>query len=347
MAELTELDEAAELLYRAAAGSADAFRAFADLYLDELSAYADRHGVEDPELAASNAIWGLIERIDSFGGTRAEQIRSYLFRSVRNRAIDERRRSERRGPVTTIDVIDLVDTAAGDGIVARDCSESVVDTVLVDSLLEHVTPAQREVLELRYLEDLTLAETAERTGRTVQATAQLQQRALRVLRAAVVGTLVIGLVVGGLIGWMRRSAPVVTEHREQPTVVTPIDGEGGNGDSEIGGPADEILEQFSPEVPSQRVIDVGAGLRMVMGDGTSVIVFPGATIRVTSDATLPEDRAVGTTAEPPTEPDTCAAEVGAPDLAALHYPCHPDGSPTDPELFWPSWDALMSGASTP
>ena len=71
----------------------------------------------------------------------------------------------------------------------------VVDRDYVEELLSSLTSDQREVLEMRFLDDLSLAETATRTGRTVTAVKSLQRRAISALSAVLVLAALVGLAV--------------------------------------------------------------------------------------------------------------------------------------------------------
>jgi RNA polymerase sigma-70 factor, ECF subfamily len=103
-------------------------------------------------------------------------LRAWLFRAARNDLRDWRRRAERRSDheLTAAAAAALV----GDAEDPADVAASSADPALVTALAE-LTPDQREVVELRVVADLSLAEVADLTGRTVGAVKLLQHRALR------------------------------------------------------------------------------------------------------------------------------------------------------------------------
>lgn len=80
--------------------------------------------------------------------------RTWLFRTTRHRAMDHLRRRKRDTELldeTPVD--DLADVHASE-------TEETVDTALLDRALDAIPPPQREVLLLRYRDDLSYAEIA-------------------------------------------------------------------------------------------------------------------------------------------------------------------------------------------
>lgn len=103
-------------------------------------------------------------------------LRAWLYRAARNNLSDWRKRADRRGEheLTPRHAATLPDTGPG----PSERVDAAVDPRLVDALGE-LTPEQREVIELRLVAGLPIAQVAELTGRTVGAVKLLQHRAVR------------------------------------------------------------------------------------------------------------------------------------------------------------------------
>lgn len=146
-----------------------------------------RHGEVADDLVEHTFVELLEARATIRGGGRA--LRAWLFRAARNNLYDWRRRAARRADhelgqeltATLEDPDPNPETVAGE----RDALAEI------RAALGELSPDQREVLELRLVAELTTAEVAELTGRTVGAVKALQHRGLaklaRVLRARLGG----------------------------------------------------------------------------------------------------------------------------------------------------------------
>jgi len=111
-----------------------------------------------------------------FRGRSLEDERRWIFTIARNRAIDARRRAARRPAINDHPVPEQPAPPPPDP----------VDPALVEALQE-LTAEQREVLSLRFVADLSLDDVAGITGRTVNATKQIQHRGLLSLRRVLSG----------------------------------------------------------------------------------------------------------------------------------------------------------------
>jgi RNA polymerase sigma-70 factor (ECF subfamily) len=117
------------------------------------------------------------ERIQGDG----RSLRAWLFRAARNNLYDWRKRADRRGDheLTARHAATLEDTDAdpADKVAAADLDPTLV------AALEKLTDEQRDVVELRLVGGLSLAQVADITGRRVGAVKALQHRAVRRLMA--------------------------------------------------------------------------------------------------------------------------------------------------------------------
>lgn len=132
-------------------------------------------GAPDPEATTQEVFLRVFRSLDRFEGD-AEHLRSWVFTVARNLLIDERRAAGRRPLAASAALPDPPDARSQDELVAGIEAEEV--RVILDLL-----PAeQREVVVLRFVVDLSLAEVAEVTGRSLAAVKALQHRGLARLR---------------------------------------------------------------------------------------------------------------------------------------------------------------------
>jgi RNA polymerase sigma-70 factor (ECF subfamily) len=108
-----------------------------------------------------------------------DAIRAWVFRAARNNLIDERRKTTRRGDVSLSDE-DVERHASRDPGTEETALNAVGDRQL-QAALAHLSDEQREVLALRFGAGLSGPETAQATGRSLNAVKSLQHRALGTL----------------------------------------------------------------------------------------------------------------------------------------------------------------------
>lgn len=223
--------------------------------LPKLTSFAEARGAVDPGGVADLVMVEFLRRLGpdksgtvSFDGP--SQMWAYLYRIARSRVIDERRATK---------PIELRDGPEIESLVAPspEFSEEVADRDFVDGLLAGLTIDQREVLELRFLDDLSIEETASRTGRTLTAVKGLQRRAMRALSAAALVAVI--LIIAGVLYSVLRDDGAVTFISEEPASEPPNevlevdtntgDDESSDGDgstSVVGGPVTDVDESLAP-----------------------------------------------------------------------------------------------------
>lgn len=103
-------------------------------------------------------------------------ISSWLFRIARNQVIDYRR-TDKSGRGLPLD-----DTLASDAVSPEAWAERNWEIRRVIEAVGQLTPAQRDVIELRFAGELSTAEVAEILGKTQGAVKVLQHSALAALR---------------------------------------------------------------------------------------------------------------------------------------------------------------------
>jgi RNA polymerase sigma-70 factor (ECF subfamily) len=132
----------------------------------------------DPEDLVGDTFLCVVQGIGAFEGAEGP-FRGWVFTIARRRMIDAARSSSRR-PVQPIPPDDL--PAHGDvGDVEEDSLRSLSEQ-RVRSVLDRLTPAQRDVLVLRMLADLTIDQVAQVLGKRPGAVKAIQARGLGELR---------------------------------------------------------------------------------------------------------------------------------------------------------------------
>lgn len=172
------------LVHLAQRGDAEAFGQIYEQYVDVVYRYlyvrcGSHHLAED--LTAETFVRAL-RRLDSFTWT-GKDIAAWFVTIARNLVVDHAKSARFRMEVTTGELLDADEAA--------DAPEAEVLARMRDRrLLEAVTQLgaeQQECIVLRFLQGLSLAETAAIMGRKENAIKQLQLRAVRALHRALEG----------------------------------------------------------------------------------------------------------------------------------------------------------------
>ena len=154
-----------------ATGFDELFRVFGPAILGYLRA----RNVGDPEGVANEVFVRAFRSVHSFDGD-STRFRTWLYSIARNAAIDESRRRRRRPAQTALAHAEPVGGDVEEEALAALQRESV------RALLDGLAPDQREVLMLRVVADLSIAQTAAVVNKSHEAVKALQHRALAALR---------------------------------------------------------------------------------------------------------------------------------------------------------------------
>ncbi len=169
-------DETFELTLEAARVGAE--WAWAELYramAGPVTGYLASRGAREPEDLTSDVFLQVARNVDSFRGGLSG-FRSWVFVIAHRRLLDERRKLGRRPDMVELDT----DIPAGD--VEDEAIDRLVAKEIHDAF-ESLTHGQRDVLALRIIAGLTLAETAVVVGKRVGAVKAIQRRAIEALQA--------------------------------------------------------------------------------------------------------------------------------------------------------------------
>jgi RNA polymerase sigma-70 factor (ECF subfamily) len=172
-AEDLDLDRALDW---ARAGDARGFEALFRATGASVVGYLRTRHVSDPDGAANEVFLRAFRTIQTFHGD-ARRFRSWLFTIAHNAAIDDARRRRRRLREAPLD--NTREPAGGD--VEADATAALADE-RVHALLDQLSPDQREVIALRVVADLSVAQTAAVVGKSHEAVKALQRRGLAALR---------------------------------------------------------------------------------------------------------------------------------------------------------------------
>ncbi|GAA3750173.1 ECF subfamily RNA polymerase sigma factor, BldN family [Streptomyces tremellae] len=167
-----------ELVERAQAGEADAFGKLYDQYSDTVYRYIYYRvgGRATAEDLTSETFLRALRRISTFT-YQGRDFGAWLVTIARNLVADHFKSSRFRLEVTTGEMLDANE-------VERSPEDSVLESLSNAALLEAVrklNPQQQECVTLRFLQGLSVAETARVMGKNEGAIKTLQYRAVRTL----------------------------------------------------------------------------------------------------------------------------------------------------------------------
>jgi RNA polymerase sigma-70 factor (ECF subfamily) len=165
-----------EVLAAAQAGAPWALQRLYEDLAPVVTGYLRLRGAIEPDDLASETFLNVFHTIAGFRGDEAA-FRSWVFTIAHHRMVDDWRRRGRR-PVT--EPLDAAPAQVG-GDVEVEALSSLGSTWMRDAL-EALSEEQREVLLLRIVADLSVAEVAAIVGKRAGAVRALQHRGLERLR---------------------------------------------------------------------------------------------------------------------------------------------------------------------
>jgi RNA polymerase sigma-70 factor, ECF subfamily len=198
--------EVVALVERAQEGDAQAFADLYDRYVDQTFAYVYRR-VGHRQLAedlVGDVFLRAYRRLPTFRWQGVD-LGAWIMTIARNRVHDHFKSARFRLERTTDEVRDDPNPAGPDDpervALAKDMTRAL------GQALERLKDEHREVIELRFVHDLSVAETASIMDRSIGATKALQYRALRALAQEVEGHPELAKLaatgLGGLVALLR------------------------------------------------------------------------------------------------------------------------------------------------
>ena len=169
------------ILAAACAGGEWAWRELYDAVAPHLTRYLRARGVPEPDDVVGETFVKVVRYIDGFEGDEAA-FRTWVFTIGRNLVVDDFRRRARR----PVDVVtdDQLAAAAPSGDTEDDAMRDLA-AAHVEEILGHLSVDQRDVLLLRILAGLTIAEIAQVVGKKEGAVKMLQARGLAAIRTQI------------------------------------------------------------------------------------------------------------------------------------------------------------------
>lgn len=167
-------------LIAARAGEEWAWAALYRFLAGPVTGYLRMHGAAEPDDLTSETFLQVAKGIHTFAGDEVE-FRSWVFVIAHRRLIDSRRKAFRRPTIAgrSAEDADLDRVKGGD---VEDDAMGSMGSRGVEETLANLTPDQREVIMLRVVADLSVAEAAKAMGKSEGAVRVLQHRAIEVLR---------------------------------------------------------------------------------------------------------------------------------------------------------------------
>jgi RNA polymerase sigma factor (sigma-70 family) len=171
------VDDPDDLVVGAQRGEPAALRSLYDSIAPRVRGYLQLRGVDDPDAATNEVFLRLFSRLGSvtggLGGARA-----LAFTIAHGLAVDDARSRGRRPVSTPYETQDDLRTSVS----AEDIALEHTGTSEVLAVLDLLPDDQRNVVILRVLGELSIAETAAAIGRTEPTVKRLQSRAIEALR---------------------------------------------------------------------------------------------------------------------------------------------------------------------
>ncbi|MFI7014426.1 RNA polymerase sigma factor [Streptomyces sp. NPDC050164] len=177
----------AEFVAQACAGDRAAFAALYVRHYDDVFGFLYNRTRGDRQLAedlTQDVFLRALRRLETFNSPRSSGFAGWLMVIARNIYLDHVKlaRTRLETPVSEMADGDQRDRSAEASALRELDIAEAAETVA--SALAVLTPYQRECVRLRFLEDLSVPETAARLGKGIGATKTVQFRALQQMRGA-------------------------------------------------------------------------------------------------------------------------------------------------------------------
>ena len=170
--------DGADLVRLAQQGDAAAFGALYEQYAPAVARYL-RHRLGGPEEAVEDLTAEVFVKVYQKLGRYEERglpFSAWLYRIAHNQLVDHLRMLPRLPAQSIDDAGEVPEHGARRGF------GQVLDRQVLDPALSRLTDDQRRVIQLRFLQRLSLADTAAQLGRSEEAVKKLQARGLATLR---------------------------------------------------------------------------------------------------------------------------------------------------------------------
>ena len=168
-----------EAIRWAQAGEPRGFECLFAVFGPAVAGYLRSRNVDDPDGVANDVFVRTFRGLHTFRGD-ASGFRAWLFTIAHHAAVDDARRRRRRVVELPLDAVEQSADAGAEDALLR-----VLAGERVRGLLDGLSSDQRDVLVLRVVADLSVAETAAALGKSYEAVKALQRRGLAALARAI------------------------------------------------------------------------------------------------------------------------------------------------------------------
>lgn len=190
LAEQGDMNARDELVRFARSGDAYALELLMEIVRPKLRNAANQRRTASSSDAANDALICCYQGFSTFTGKTFRQFEGWMIRIAKNRAIDISRKNRRPGTVSTDREANTpmecqllaADTSPDNRAIRQEQSIRLHDAL--SKLPEHY----REVIQLKSLDEMSMAEVARRMDKTIPAASQLHYRAMEQLRKMMKGT---------------------------------------------------------------------------------------------------------------------------------------------------------------
>ena len=173
-----------DLVYRAQRGDKEAFARLYESYFDKIYRYVvlKMGNKTEAEDVTQQVFLNALQSLSSFKW-KGVPFSAWLFRIAHNLVVDYWRREKKWATTSLDDSVVSVDSQAS-GCNPQLEAERRLNMAQVISATKQLTMAQREVINLRFAGELSIAEVAKAMGKSEGAVKALQHSALVALRKA-------------------------------------------------------------------------------------------------------------------------------------------------------------------
>ena len=179
---VTSEEELHRIVEQAKSGDREAFGRLYERLAPKVYNYFYHHLGGQTTLAedlAEDVFFNVLRRLETYTACGLP-FSAWIFRVAHNRLVDHFRSQQRRPQVSLESAGETADLSPEREL------QRVVDRETLVTALDRLTPSQRSVIVLRFLQHLSLSETALTLNKTEDGVKKLQQRALDSLRRSLV-----------------------------------------------------------------------------------------------------------------------------------------------------------------
>lgn len=172
-------DEIGQLVRSAQEGNNEAFESLYKIFSDSIYRYL-YYMMSNQETAydlTSKVFLKAYENLKSYR-FKGYFFSAWLYKIAHNVAIDDLRSLKRRAPETTME--SMAEPAAN--VAEESFEEALIDRMTVEAALRQLTEKQRQVMILKYIEQMSNDQIGQILGKTTSAVKALEQRALSDLK---------------------------------------------------------------------------------------------------------------------------------------------------------------------